>query len=237
MNIETIWKDLLLENDQEVIERGGFGKSRGLGCRPALLVVDPQPNYMGDRKPILEQIDEYPTGAGEVAWTALEKAEPVLKLFRELELPVIFTRQTSKYMQFDNFASKSTVGRSQYAEGHPHTDLVAEVELAPTDFVIDKGYASGFVGTPLVNYLTRLQVDTLIVCGGVTSGCVRAAVVDAASLNYKVAVLYECVFDRIELSHRVSLLDMWMKYADLLSVDQAMEYLSTHATQLMKEGC
>ncbi|MFC0212273.1 isochorismatase family protein [Paenibacillus chartarius] len=227
MRLESIWEDLLLGDDQKVIEKGGFGKPRGLGSRPALLVIDPQPNYMGTREPILKQLDEFPTGVGEKAWEALEKSLPVLNLFRERGLPVIFSRQIAKYMQFDSFANKSGRDRSNYVEGHPYTELVAEVNRQPTDIVIDKGYASVFVGTPLVNYLNRLQVDTLIVCGGVTSGCVRAAVVDAASLNYRVGVLYECLFDRIELSHRVSLLDMWMKYADMLSVDDALEYINT----------
>lgn len=226
MGVEAIWNDLLLGTDREVIAKGGFGKPRGLGSRPALLIVDPQMNYMGYNKPILEQLDEFPTGVGEKAWTALEKTKPVLRLFRERKLPVIFSRQAAKYLLFDNFATKSSRDRSNYVDGHPYTRLVDDVELQPTDIVIDKAYASVFQGTPIVNYLNRLQVDTLIVCGGVTSGCVRGAVVDAASLNYRVGVLYECLFDRIELSHRVSLLDMWMKYADLLSVEDVVNYIN-----------
>lgn len=226
MSVENIWKDLLLGTDAEVIRRGGFGKPRGLGNRPALLVIDPQPNYMGENKPILEQIDQYPTGVGEKAWQALEKAAPVLDAFRKKGLPVIFTRNVAKYLKFDNFATKSSRDRSNYVEGHPSTFLVPEVNLQPDDIVVDKSYASAFHGTPLVSYLNRLDVDTLIVCGGVTSGCVRATVVDAASYNYRVGLLYECVFDRIELSHRVSLLDLWMKSADLLSVEEVLNYLS-----------
>lgn len=226
MNVEEIWKDLLLGTDQDVITKGGFGKPRGLGSRPALLVIDPQPNYMGDRnKTIVDQLDEFPTGVGEKAWTALENSQPILQLFRELNLPVIFSKQVANYMKFDSFAGKSTRDRSNYVAGHPYTELVAEVDVQPTDIVIEKAYASVFQGTPIVNYLTRLQVDTLLVCGGVTSGCVRGAVVDAASLGYKIGLLYECVFDRMELSHRVSIMDMWMKYADMLSVDQALDYI------------
>jgi maleamate amidohydrolase len=225
MNVESFWGDLLIGDDKEVLRQGGFGKPRGLGERPALLVIDPQMNYMGDRVPILDQLKEFPTGCGEKSWQALENSLPVLSKFREAKLPVIFSRNVAKYLSFDNFATKSTRDRSNYVEGHPYTELVPEVNLQPNEFVVDKGYASVFQGTPLVNYLNRLKVDTLIVCGGVTSGCVRSTVVDAASLNYHVAVLYDCVFDRVELSHRVGLLDMWMKYADLINTQDALHYI------------
>lgn len=229
MSVQDIWSDLLIGDDAEVIQRGGFGKPRGLGSSPALLVVDAQPNYIGNNVPILDQLETFPTGVGERAWQALERTLPVIQAFREHALPVIFSKQVAKYLSFDGFAGKSTRDRSNYVAGHPYTELVHDVHLAPTDIVIEKSYASIFSGTPIVNYLNSLRVDTLIVCGGVTSGCVRGAVVDAASLNYKVGVLYECVFDRIELSHRVSLLDMWMKYADMLSISQATDYLNARS--------
>lgn len=225
MSVEDIWKDLLIGDDAEVIKLGGFGKPRGLGGHPALLVVDPQPNYVGAHKPILEQLDEFPTGVGNRAWAAVERSVPVINMFRDKKLPVFFSKQVAKYLQFDAFATKSKRDRSNYVAGHPYTELVSEVNLQDSDFVIEKTVASVFSGTPIVHFLNRLRVDTLIVCGGVTSGCLRGAVVDAASLNYNVGVLYECVFDRIELSHRVALLDMWMKYADMLSVDDAVKYL------------
>lgn len=226
MEVEKIWEDLLIGTDKQVIEKGGYGKAKELGNKPALLVIDPQPIYMGERKPILNQIDEFPSGSGERAWEALERTTPILNKFREKNLPVIFTRNVAKYLTFDGFAQKTNRNnRSIYIEGHPYTDLVKEVDLQPNDFVVDKGYASAFVGTPIVSYLNQLNVDSLIVCGGTTSGCVRATVVDAASLNYRVGVLYDCVFDRIELSHRASLLDMWMKYADMLNVNDAINYI------------
>lgn len=225
MSVEKIWEDLLLGTDREVIKRGGFGKTRGLGSRPALLVIDPQPNYMGENKPILQQLERYPTGVGEKAWKSLENTIPVLNMFRERHFPVIFTRNVARYLMFDNFATKSNRDRTNYVEGHPDTELVPQVNVQPSDIVVNKGYASAFHGTPLLSYLHRLDIDTLLVCGGTTSGCVRATVVDAASYNYRVGVMYECVFDRIELSHRTSLLDMWMKYADLLSVQEVFEYL------------
>jgi nicotinamidase-related amidase len=91
--------------------------------------------------------------------------------------------------------------------------------------VIEKRGASGFFGTPLVSYLNELDVDTVIVTGTTTSGCVRASVVDAACNNYFVGVVEECCFDRFEISHRVSLMDMHAKYGQVISLEAAQAYL------------
>lgn len=101
-------------------------------------------------------------------------------------------------------------------------------EIAPLeeDLVVDKSYASAFYGTPMVSYLNGLRVDTILITGGTTSGCVRATTVDAITRNYDVAVVGDCVFDRIEVSHKVSLFDMWMKYCDVITSEEALEYLS-----------
>ncbi len=98
--------------------------------------------------------------------------------------------------------------------------------LLEGDLVVDKSYASAFYGTPMVSYLNGLGVDSILMTGGVTSGCVRATIIDAISRNYNVAVIEDCVFDRIEISHKVSLLDMWMKYCDVISLKEALEYLT-----------
>ncbi len=93
-------------------------------------------------------------------------------------------------------------------------------------YPIDKSYASAFYGTSLLSILIKLKVDTLIVAGGTTSGCVRATCVDAISRNFDVAVVEDCVYDRISVSHKVALLDLWMKYCDVISRDEAIEYAS-----------
>jgi nicotinamidase-related amidase len=79
--------------------------------------------------------------------------------------------------------------------------------------------------TPLINILTPLKVDTLLICGGATSGCVRASVVDAASYGFTVGVIEECTFDRGEVSHKVNLFDMNSKYASVVSSAEIKEYL------------
>ena len=220
-----IWDDILTPADREVIRRGGYGNPRGLGERPALLIVDAQYNYAGADKPILEQIQEWPSGVGESAWRAIERLRPLLRAFREKKRPVIYTRQVQKNIPFDGFAAKTARNSSQYLEGSKGTFVVDAIAPREGDGVIDKSYASAFYGTPLLSALIKLKVDTLIVAGGTTGGCVRASCVDAISRNFDVAVVEDCVYDRISVSHKVGLLDLWMKYCDLISCEEAVLYV------------
>ena len=220
-----IWDDILTPTDQEVIRRGGYGKPRGLGERPALLIIDPQYNYAGADKPILEQIQEWPSGVGESAWRAIKRLKPLLRAFKEKKRPVIYTRQVQKIMAFDGFAEKAVRSPSQYLDGSKGTSIVEAIAPQEGDVVIDKSYASAFYGTPLLSVLIKLKVDTLIVAGGTTGGCVRATCVDAISRNFDVAVVEDCVYDRISASHKVALLDLWMKYCDVISCQEAFRYV------------
>ena len=221
-----VWNDILTPADREVIRRGGYGKPRGLGERPALLIIDPQYNYAGADKPILEQIQEWPSGVGESAWRAIERLKPLIHAFREKKRPIIYTRQVQKSMAFDGFAAKAVRSPSQYLDGSKGTSIVEAIAPQEGDVVIDKSYASAFYGTPLLSVLIKLKVDTLIMAGGTTGGCVRATCVDAISRNFDVAVVEDCVYDRISASHKVALLDLWMKYCDVISSNTALDYVT-----------
>jgi maleamate amidohydrolase len=221
-----VWDDILTHTDHEVIRRGGYGKPRGLGERPALLIIDSQYNYAGADKPILEQIQEWPSGVGESAWRAIERLKPLIHAFRQKKRPIIYTRQVQKSIAFDGFAAKAVRDSSQYLEGSKGTSIVEEIAPQEGDLVIDKSYASAFYGTPLLSVLIKLKVDTLIVAGGTTGGCVRATCVDAIGRNFDVAVVEDCVFDRISVSHKVALLDLWMKYCDVISGGAAVDYVT-----------
>ena len=96
-------------------------------------------------------------------------------------------------------------------------------------FMITKTGASVFLGTPLVQQLIDLNVDTLILCGTTTSGCVRATAVEASNYNFHSAVVEECTFDRFDISHKVSLMDIHAKYGRVISLGEALEYLKTSA--------
>jgi maleamate amidohydrolase len=105
-------------------------------------------------------------------------------------------------------------------------EIVTMIAPGPRDIVIKKQKPSGFFGTNLASYLTLLGCDSVIVTGTTTSGCVRATVVDAFSLNYRVILPEEGCFDRSQASHAVTLCDMHAKYADVVSTAEILSYFS-----------
>ena len=107
--------------------------------------------------------------------------------------------------------------------------IVDELGMQAGDFLIEKVGASVFLGTPLVQQLIDLAVDTVILCGTTTSGCVRATAVEASNYNFHAAVVEEGTFDRFEISHKVSLMDIHAKYGKVMSQGDALEYLKTSA--------
>ena len=102
-----------------------------------------------------------------------------------------------------------------------------EFAVEPDDILILKQRASIFQGTPLFSHLSLLGVQSLIVCGESTSGCVRASVVDGYSSGFHVSVVEECTYDRAELTHKVNLFDMHHKYADVMHVDEVLAHLAS----------
>lgn len=222
-----IWDELLSEADRLVIEKGGYGKKRGLGKRPLLIIIDVQYNYVGDDKPIAEQLDRWPSGGGAAAWQAIRNIQKVREAAQQAGIPVFFTRNVQKKtMAFDGFSTKTSRDQSRYLDGRPEAQIVKELEPQENELVIDKSYASVFYGTPLQSYLVKLDIDTLIIVGGSTGGCCRATAVDAVSRNYNVAMVEDCVYDRIELSHKAALLDLWMKYCDVADSGEIIAYLN-----------
>jgi nicotinamidase-related amidase len=220
------WSDLIDDQEREVIERGRYGMRSPLGSRPALLLIDIQPTVVGLDRPILEQISEYPSGIGAEAHRAIRRLVPLVAAARDAEVPVIYTRLVTG----DGVGMYGDrIDREPLLASNPSSQVVEELAPEPGDIVLEKHLASAFFGTALSFVLTRLRVDTLLIGGGSTSGCVRASAVDAASHGYRVAVIEDGTFDRIRLSHAASLLDIWMKYGELISAGDAARYL--HATR------
>jgi maleamate amidohydrolase len=226
------WEESLTDGDREVIERGGYGKRRGFGTAPALLLIDCQYNHIGADRPILDQIGEWPAGGGAAAWDAVRRIEPVLARSRERGVPVIFTRYcySRRSARFDAFSRKRGRSLDAFVDGAPGTEIVDPLAPRDDELVVDKVHASAFYATALLSYLQGMRVDTLLVAGVSTSGCVRATVVDAVSNNFNAAVLEDCVADRLALSHRASLLDLWMKYSDVIDSAEALDYLADAGT-------
>lgn len=105
-------------------------------------------------------------------------------------------------------------------------DFVAEVAPRENDILLPKKHPSAFFGTPLASYLVNFGVDTLIVTGCTTSGCVRGSVVDGFAYNWRITVPHDAVYDRSAVSHAVNLFDMSYKYADVMSTDDVLGRLT-----------
>lgn len=212
-----IWDDLLSEQDRQVITKAGYDEegassweSRGLGENPMVLVIDMQRLVVGEDVPILEAIEEYRTAMGEIAWDAIDHIEPFLAVAREHGVPVSYTR---------------VVPSSYDDPDHADLDIVEPVAPREGETVIDKSYASAFYGTDLLSRLVRGDHDSVIIVGNSTSGCVRATAIDAQQNGFDVILPQECLFDRVQASHKVALLDLWMKYAEVMERADVEAYI------------
>jgi nicotinamidase-related amidase len=222
-----IWDDYITDLDRRVYEKAGFGSSAGFGSRPAILVIDVQYRTVGeDREPILDAMDTYRTAVGERGWTAVDRIRELLEASRPKGVPVLYPVVERKD-RFDTGRWKDKIpgmDSEEHRIGQRGTQIVEEVAPEPGDIVISKRYASAFFGTPLMTYLNDLDVDTLVVTGCTTSGCVRATVMDAFSYAFRVIVPEDAVYDRGEASHAINLFDMSQKYADILTTDEVLSF-------------
>lgn len=217
----------LTERDREVFTQAGYGREMELGRRPALLVIDVTYEFTGEkREPILEAIKKIRTACGEEAWDAVDNMEKLIKAARRCSIPVIYTAN-DRGPNGGPFAKKNRRSGESYA---PHIyEFVAEIAPEPGDLVIRKIAPSIFRGTNLNYYLISQGIDTLVVTGGVTSGCVRASAVDAFSFGYRVVIAREGVYDRSQTSHAVNLFDLQAKYANLSSTGEIIKYMESLA--------
>ncbi len=226
----AIWDDLLTSLDREVLRLSGYGTRQGLGEKPAVLAVDVTYNFTGERsEPIIDAVRRSRNACGAEAWTAVEAIHQVLAAAREASVPIIYTIGEPRRRQADvgRWGGKNVRAAEEDAAGQWDwgNRVVDEIAPQPDDLVLRKSKPSAFFGTPLPSYLNELDVDTLIVLGGTTSGCVRATVLDAFSFNYRVGVVLEGTFDRFSASHKINLFDMGAKYADIITMDEAKAYL------------
>ena len=233
---EYVWDKFLTERDKQVFEAAGYGQRAGFGKRPAILVIDVNYNFTGDRpEPILDSIKRWPNSCGEDAWEALGYIKRLLDAARAKGLPVIYTTGERRVDGWDrgSWAWKNN-RTSQWKAPHELTqtqfdgnEITHEIAPMPQDIVIKKLKPSAFHGTPLNSFLTQLQADSLILVGTTTSGCVRASVLDAFSENYRLTLAEEGCFDRSQASHAINLCDMNAKYADVVSTEECITYIQS----------
>lgn len=226
----SVWDLFLTERDRAVYATAGYGASMGFGSRPAVLVIDVNYDFVGhEPAPILESAAQWRNSCGEEGWEGVAAIATLLESARAHSLPVFYT--TSEVPRPDGLGSglwrSSRNGEETVVPGYVGSDVVREIGPQERDVVIRKSKPSAFFGTGLVSLLRELDVDTLLVTGTTTSGCVRASVIDAFSYNFNVAVVEEGCFDRGQASHAINLFDMNAKYADVVSLATTLEYLDT----------
>lgn len=219
--------------DKSIITKAGMAKKAGIGNNPAVVVIDAQ-NYMvgidenGDNS-------DFPSSCGEIGWSALRKINKFLGICRGYNIPIFYSRMAldpsgkdigyygkkRDFLDNENWMIDGTIG----------AEISNIVKPKSEDFVFVKKKPSAFFNTPLISYLMELNIDTLYITGGSTSNCVRATVFDSSSYNLNTVVIEDCVFDRIQLSHEVSLFDMNRQFADVVSLEEAVKQIENLSIQ------
>jgi len=221
------WKDIVDPADLDLYKH--YRRELFVGKRPALVAIDLYNMvYAGGPKPVHEVSKQYPSSCGVYAWNAVEPTKQLFSLARSRGFPVFYTTGETRPEARPHDVRATNRSRSGSAGENPQAIFEAFAPQ-PEDVVIYKQRASGFFGTPLVAHLTQANIDTVIICGESTSGCVRASVADAYSYGFHVVVAEECAFDRNLLSHKVNLFDMHHKYADVMHIDDLAEQLEAFA--------
>jgi nicotinamidase-related amidase len=191
----------------------GFAARVGFGQRPALLVIDMIRAFTDLRSPLASNLDPQ-----------MEAIRRLLAVAREREIPIIFsTVAYDAELQEAGIWIRKIPSNSWLVEGSEWVD--ERLERRPREMLLVKKYASCFFGTDLAARLVTRQVDTLIITGCTTSGCVRASAVDACSLGLHTIVVQEAVGDRAELPHIANLFDIDAKYGDVVDLDEALGYV------------
>jgi maleamate amidohydrolase len=196
-----------------LFREAGFGERVGWGNKPALLVID--------------MADQWITGEGMFTSehrTVVESIVKLLKIFRDQNLPIYFTT-----MKFDHeanelgnvWAKKSPVTQ-KFGAG---AQLIPELERRPSELIVNKPRPSAFSGTHMTAHLVGQGVDTIVLTGVSTSGCIRATAESAVDLNFHVIVPEEAVGDRSPRSHLSNLLDIDLKMGDVMPLAEVIDHL------------
>ena len=211
-------EDKRQQDDAAFFAERGFGMRIGYGERPALIVIDMLKAFTNPDMMLGADLDN-----------EIEAIKPMIDVAHERGIPVIFS--TVIYEDADlkdagiwALKQKGVVTLKKDTDG---IDVDERLDFAESDTLLVKKYALCFYGTDLVSRLLAHNIDTLIITGCTTSGCVRATAVDACQTGFRPMVVREAVGDRSVAAHEQSLFDLDAKYADVVALDDALQYLST----------
>ena len=219
-----VWDKFLTERDKQHLALHSAKKRRGFGERPALLIVDVYYGAVGDKPlPLLESVKTWPSSCGLEGWQAVYKIKELLQVARTNGIPVVYSTNRDDIPEDWDFKRKPGTSEPPHLRKMKY-QIVEEVAPQSGDLIVRKVVASCFFDTALKTLLLHRDIDTVIVCGESTSGCVRAAVLEGSFYRFRMGVVEECTFDRHEAAHAMNLFDMNQKYADVISLDEAIGY-------------
>jgi maleamate amidohydrolase len=204
--------------------KGVWDGSIGFGERPALLVIDFMKGYLTPGSAL------YAPGVV----SAVQESGEVLQAARPARIPVIHTiihYHPDQLIDGGTWVRKAPVMRSM-VDGNPDADICDAVLPLPSELVIRKQYASCFFGTSLAATLVSLRVDTVVIIGCSTSGCIRASAVDATQHGFRTIVVRECVGDRHPGPHEANLFDINSKYGDVIPKSEVIAHFRNHEAVL-----
>lgn len=194
----------------------GFAGQLGPGRSPAVLAIDLAMAYLDDSSPLRAPVDD-----------AVAASAALVGAARAAGIPVIFTRVSYQRGGIDGgLFVRKIPALSVFEEGSPLAEFVPDPHPEPGETVITKQYASAFFGTALAATLTAAGIDTLYICGLSTSGCIRASATDALQHGFRPLVVSDACGDREQSLHEANLLDLQAKYADVLTLDEAVAELT-----------
>lgn len=221
------WKDIVPPETLDLYKH--YKRDLYIGPNACLLAIDLyELAYQGGPNPVAEVAKDFPSSCGVNAYNAISPTQRVFAAARAAGLPIFYstgeTRPAAKPGAVKATNRRKTPTNAEVYEIRP------EFAPEPGDVVLFKQRASAFFGTPLIAHLAQLGIDTIIIFGQSTSGCVRASTVDGYSHGYHMVMAEECCFDRSEISHKVNLFDLHHKYADVMRADQIVRELERRVT-------
>ena len=219
-NIEKIyekWRPVVGDEEIEGYRKAGMGQRVGFGETPALLVVDMTKIYVDPK---------YPMAHGALVKTAVKGVQQVLAACRRADLPIFFVRpKRTTFTEMGLQREKWGCLKDSSLQDPEANTWQAEICPKDEDIVFEKTKSSCFFETHFRSMLTYLKIDTLMITGISTSGCVRAAVMDAFFCNFRVIIPEQCCGDRSPRAHLNNLFDMDMKYGDVMNIEDVLSHL------------
>lgn len=219
------WDDVIPADERDIYQVMFPRNVKGVGTKPALVAIDLYKKvYAGGPGPVAEINRTHRGACGDNAWNAIAPTQKLFAAARAAGLPVIYTTgNPNPRVSATNRQRSAKEAESDRGDGY---EIKEEFAPHDKDIVIKKERASGFFGTPMIAHLNKLGVQSIVMCGESTSGCLRASAVDAFSYGYHVVVAEEACFDRSMLSHKIALFDLHHKYCDVMHVDEIVRELS-----------